>query len=379
MENKRVLIVSMTCGEGHNSVSKAIKQKLEDIGLECKIIELFTYSQKRVQFENKLYLFACKYFRLPYDYFWKKLNKRNPEKRDSLPVHRTVKKAFGALKENIDQFAPSVIITTHPYSNVAIDDMKKLGMIDPSIKTMSVLTDYCVHPYWEAGIGLDYVITPTEQTTPELLRRGYKQQQIKVIGYPVAKKFEQQLDKAECRKQLGIEDKFTIMIMNGGNGLGNNLKLIKTILKSNKNLQILCVCGKNKKGKDQLDRFVAKNKIDNVLVYGFVNNIEVMMAASDCMFSRGGGVSITEALNANVPLIIREKMIINEKLNKDFLLQNKCALELTHINQAKDVVEHLIDNPQLLEQIRQNQQKTVNKNAASQIAEFVEKIVCQQG
>ena len=375
MENKKVLIVSMTCGEGHNAVSKTIKEKLFDFGFEAKIIELFSYSERRVKFENWQYLFACKYLRLPYSLVWENMNKRNPNKRDTLGVHRTVKKAFDALKKHIDEYEPAAIITTHPYANVALSDMKKLGMVAPSIKTLSVLTDYCVHPFWEAGIGLDYVITPTDETTSELLRRGYKKEQIQVIGYPVAKKFEKQLDKAECRSQLGIDDKFTIMILNGGNGLGNNLKLIKNIIKSNKPLQILCVCGKNKKGKAELDKFVAKNNITNVKVFGFVNNIEVMMAASDCMFSRGGGVSITEALNANVPMIIREKMIINEKRNKEFLLKRKSALDMKNITEARDVIDFLIDNPQVLDEIRQNQQLNVNRNASADIAAFVEKIV----
>lgn len=278
------------------------------------------------------------------------------------------------LKGEIDEYKPDVIITTHPSSNVALNDMIKQGMVDKKIKTASVLTDYCVHPYWEAAIELDYVIVPTDEVVEDLKYRGYTEEQIQVIGYPVAPKFSKEMTKQEARAELGIEDKFTVMLLSGGNGLGNSKKLIKNLLKSEKDFQILCICGKNAKAKKQLDDFVSKNNIKNVKVYGFVSNIEVLMSASNCMFSRGGGVSITEALNINVPLIIREKMIINEKRNKDFLLKRNSAIEIFDINEAKDAVEFLFDNPEKVEDIIKNQKLNVNKNASIDIAKFIDKI-----
>ena len=376
MKNKRVLIISMTCGEGHNTVSKAIKEKLEKIGFEAQITQLFSYSEKRVKFENWQYLFACKYLRVPYSIGWEMSNKSNPEKRDKLSVHKTVKKTLSVLKEKIDEYQPSAIISTHPYSNVAVNDMLKLGMIDrEKIRTVSVLTDYCVHPYWEAGVELDYVISPTDDTIEELLKRGYKQDQIKVIGYPVASKFSKRMTKEQARQELGLQNKFTVLIMNGGNGLGKNLKLIKNLKKSEKEFQIICVCGKNKKGKEELDDYIEKNKVTNIISLGFVSNIEVLMSAADVMFSRGGGVSLTEALNMNVPLIIREKIIINEKRNKEFLIKRKSALNIENINEAKDALEFLIENPNILEEIKTNQKEHVNPNAADDIAGFIDKIV----
>ena len=53
---KKVLIVSMTCGEGHNAIARSISKKLEDKGAKTNIIQLFGYSQKRVERENKSFL-----------------------------------------------------------------------------------------------------------------------------------------------------------------------------------------------------------------------------------------------------------------------------------------------------------------------------------
>jgi len=60
---KKILIISMTCGEGHNSVSRALKESFENEGYEAKIIQLYGYNEKKVAFENWQYLFACKYLK----------------------------------------------------------------------------------------------------------------------------------------------------------------------------------------------------------------------------------------------------------------------------------------------------------------------------
>lgn len=369
--NKRFLIISMTCGEGHNSVAKALKEKLDLEGQETKIIQLFYHSERRVKFENWQYLFACKYLRRPYSFFWNRSNNLNPEKRDSLFVHKVVKKTLKPLSTEIADFSPDCIISTHPYSSVAVNDMIKFNMFDwKKIKTISILTDYCVHPYWEAGLLLDYIITPSENTTKELFKRGYKQKQIKVLGYPVANKFSNIIDKQEARRDLNIPDKFTVMVMSGGNGIGKTFNFIKEILKTKRDFQLLCICGRNKKSKKQLDRYIEINKIENVITFGFVANIEVLMSASEVIFSRGGGVSTTEAINLNVPIIIREKMIINEKLNKDFFLKNKVALSIENINETSKIIEKVYDNPEMLKEIKENQLNFAKPDATTNIANF---------
>ena len=67
MQNNKVIIISMTCGEGHNAVSKALLEKFKEEGFEGKIEQLYSYDEKEVTNKNKLYLNACKYFKYPYD------------------------------------------------------------------------------------------------------------------------------------------------------------------------------------------------------------------------------------------------------------------------------------------------------------------------
>ena len=51
----RTLIISMTCGEGHNQIAKAIKRELDDRNEESKIIQLYGYSEKEISRQNKAF------------------------------------------------------------------------------------------------------------------------------------------------------------------------------------------------------------------------------------------------------------------------------------------------------------------------------------
>ena len=63
----KVLIISMTCGEGHNQIAKALKNALDDKKEEAKIIQLYGFSQKAVTNQNQIFLNACKYIPHLYD------------------------------------------------------------------------------------------------------------------------------------------------------------------------------------------------------------------------------------------------------------------------------------------------------------------------
>jgi processive 1,2-diacylglycerol beta-glucosyltransferase len=370
-EGKKALIVTMTCGEGHNSVARSIKEDLVNKGYQVREIELFGYSPKRVKFENWQYLIAAKYFPRMYHLVWSRMNKLNPNRREKMFVHGVLRKCVAYIKKEYELFKPDALIATHPYSAISLSTLKKNKIIPGDVKVYLMLTDYCVHPLWEGAINADYVFTPAENTTEELIRRGFKPEQIVPIGYPVASKFKNHTDKNEARARLGFGDKFTVMVMSGGFGMKNNVKLVKQLLPLKDEIDLICICGKNKINKKRLERFVGRKNLTKVKVLGFVNNIDEYMSASDCLVTIGGAVSLTEALYKNIPLIIREKMRINCKLNAEFFKEKGCALALGKLKDLSQSILYLKNNPRAAEKMKRAQNSIVNRNAAEDIANFI--------
>jgi len=58
----KILIMSVTAGEGHNSTAKAMKSYIASKGIECEIIDTFSYISKELSdFINKGYLFTSRF------------------------------------------------------------------------------------------------------------------------------------------------------------------------------------------------------------------------------------------------------------------------------------------------------------------------------
>ncbi len=364
----KALIFTMSCGEGHNMLANSVAQAFNDKGVTTKIVQTFGYDDKRVQKENKKYLWACKRIPHLYDSVWNILRKKDFSNKKP-PYY--IKKCLNYFTQAIISYQPDIIVCTHYYASNVIAYMKKEGLIDNKITTSTVLFDFCLSPYWELSKNVDYIFTPSEENTAELIKKGYSLQQIKPFGLPVRAAFNNLLSQDEARMQLGIDDKFTVLIVSGGNGLGNTQKLVKNILKYNKNINIICINGHNTKTFEQLEKLKQTYNFTNLINVGFVKNMEVYMKACDLIVTRCGGCGISEVLNCEKPFIVREKLIINEKINKKQFIAKGCALGMKKITDAGRLVKYVSENPKVYALMQDNIKKFAKHNSAEKIVEFL--------
>lgn len=373
--SKKILILTMTCGEGHNAIAKSLYSILKDEN-DVKVVDIFAHDQKLQEFNNKGYLFLCKHFGNIYDYFWNKLRKRDPEKRFSGGPYNSIKKCIPEIKDIIIDFNPDVIISTHCYASNIVSILKHDKIYNK--KSFGILTDYVDCPYWEASVYNDFIFTPHPLTHDYLIKRGFNEKQFIVSGYPINPKYEQEKDKDELRKKYNISaDDFVILISNGGYGINNPTKLIKYILKSdikNKPHKILCLCGRNKKVKNKVDAFIKKNNLTNIQTFEFIDYVDELLTLSDVLFCRGGANSISEAIRKGVVPIIREKVVCNEIINKNIFIENNIGLGLNKVSDATNVLNYCINNPEKLKEMQKCMQEFYKKGATLFITEVITKI-----
>ena len=152
---------------------------------------------------------------------------------------------------------------------------------------------------------------------------------------------------------LGIaDDEYLILSLNGGMGVGDNVKLIKNILKTNPNgyqLRIMIVCGKNEREYRRVHAFVAKRGYKNITVLGFVDNVNEIMTAADLVFNRGGCGILSESLVCGVPTIaVREYSVAQETLNAYALAAAGRCVKMKKVSDARKIVEDGIQKARLL-------------------------------
>jgi processive 1,2-diacylglycerol beta-glucosyltransferase len=374
---KKYLVLTVTAGEGHNSIARALSTELSK-NPENKILQVDLFKRfasiSKVKLIDSGYTMVCKFIPEIYNMVFRSLQKRKPEKRDHSIAQEVVKKETKKLLKHIEDENPDVIICTHFFPAIILTNLRKEKKIDPNIKVVSILFDYTVHPFFECAIGVDYMITPDKTLHPLLIKKGYKSEQLLDYGLPVNTVFSNRIEKSNAREELGLnQDLFTVMIMLGGGGFGGTEKLVKKLLKCKTPIQILVVNGKDKESKKRIDKLISKEGIiHTVHNYGYINFVNKLMNASDLFTGKSGGVSVNESLNANLPMALTERLVAQEYDNMLYLTRNNACIKLTSKYTLLNAVEDLSKNTEILEELRKNIAKIKKPDATERISKFCE-------
>lgn len=162
-------------------------------------------------------------------------------------------------------------------------------------------------------------------------------------------------------------------------GYGNSRKLVRQITEIGIDFQILAVCGNNKRAYDRLcafkENYTGDCKID---VMGFVDNVEVLMSAADCIITKPGGLTVSESIAKGLPMILVNPIPGQEERNVEFLLNNGMASLVTKTFPLDDALYHLFHNPVRLRTVRETIRAIGHPDASERLVDYVIQLVERQ-
>jgi processive 1,2-diacylglycerol beta-glucosyltransferase len=214
------------------------------------------------------------------------------------PVVRGLRRLYNAvnapaLHRFLIQEDFDYIVATHFMPVEIAGALKEKGQIRS--KLVTVVTDFDVHRIW-LNPCTDLYAVATSWTKERLSRLGVEENKIIVTGIPTAQEFSIPRDITELKEKLGLTpDIFTVLIATGSFGIGP----IEEIVQALEGFQPVVVCGHNQ---GLLERLRQK-KYPWVKAMGLVDNMPELMAVSNAMVTKPGGLSISEALVSHLPLI----------------------------------------------------------------------------
>lgn len=368
----KALVLSVTAGQGHNSTAKALCAYLNSIGCEADMLDTLAYLNHALgETVAKGYLIVSSNAKLVYKSGYRLAEKRKKSNTEISPTRTTGKLMSKKLAKYIADYDPDVIICTHVLPAIILDVMRKKGQL--RAKTIGVLTDFMFHPYWEETLNLDYVVTPNEQMLVQALRKGFKESQVLPFGIPIHPKFSQNsTSKEQARAELGLDiNKRTVLLMSGGVGYGNIQKTVAALDRVPFDFQLITVCGNNTAVKTRIDSMNTEKRILN---FGFVNNVDKLMDASDCIISKPGGLTTSEALAKRLPMVIVDPIPGQEDRNTEFLTNNGVAMAVTKTSTLDDVIYQFLSNPRRTEIMREAIDMIAKPNSTRDICEFAKKL-----
>lgn len=361
----KVLILTLSAGQGHNSTAKAVNNVFTENGHDCKTIDICYEVNKPLGFTvDKGYLFSVNHLTRLYSKTYTKLLEREAGKRDiTLKIAKYLSKK---LRTRILDFNPDVIVCTHVFCGMVIKPYitnKEIGA-----KTIGILTDYTLHPYWEETTFLDHIVIPAKELSDECLRKGYRSEQLAPIGIPIQKKFSTHLCKTEAREKLGLmTDKPVITVMSGSMCYGGLTETVKALDKLSECFQLIAICGSSKK---ELKKLTESNFRHKVMKLGFVDNVNIIMDASDCIITKPGGISTAEAISRELPMIVSKAIPGHEERNLRFLVNEGAALEVTKTETADQLIQRFLTDKELQKSMLSAAKRLSRNDAANMLLQL---------
>lgn len=342
---KKVLILTASIGGGHNAAAAAIAASLraEDPSVEIETVELLKeYSNKlNCLVYEKGYALSISSIPTIYDKSYAKL-KTNCEKsggKNNMNIIQlsTVSMIEGMYKK-INEFRPDVICCTHFFPALVTSDIRHAYSIPAKIIMTNL--DYNITPFWNHALKVDYLTIAHEDQIKQCRRMGFRDDQIAVTGIPAADKFFNSYDKKEVRRELGLDENMTtVLVMFGGGNWSGTHKIVRLLTEScDSDIQLIVINGVNKKTYKAIEKMEMPANIKLVNV-GFTDKVEKYMAASDAGITKAGGLSTTEMINIGLPMIISRSVYGQERLNLEFLQDHGACLSYSGGTNLGDKIE----------------------------------------
>ncbi|AOR22587.1 MGDG synthase family glycosyltransferase [Clostridium taeniosporum] len=340
---KKVLILTTSTGQGHNQAADSISDSFKNSGYEAV---KYDFLYKGSKFLNDLIVTSYEILasKFPYFYglFYKITNNKFTNSFLKIIFFFTKKKLFKLINDT----KPDIIVATHALSINIVTSFKKQGLNIPYIL---IVTDFKAH-YTYINKYVDAYITGSDYTKKSLIDKGINPDIIYPIGIPVKEIF---YNKNNSVKNLN-DEYFNLLLMSGSLGLNTISLVLKELLKNRNKLRITVVCGKNKKLEKSLSDYCNNHSYKNkkLHILGFTNDIPTLMDYCDVIISKPGGLTVTESIIKNIPLIIPFAIPGQEMENTDFLVQSGYSIYVKDLTKINSTVDYLINNPHKLKSLK---------------------------
>lgn len=372
MTTKRLLIVSVSAGNGHVRAAEAITAHANN-----------QFPGLTVRHRDLMQLVPA-YFRKIYTDLYIKLAGGLPEawgwlyrKTDHEPTGSLTERCRQALQRfsskkffsEIDDYQSDAIICTHflPAELLATAALQK--RITCPVWVM--VTDYDLHQMW-IHEGITGYFVANEELSFRLQSSGVPEKNIVVTGIPVMPEFINRPDRTICAAKYGLNPhRKTLLIMGGGAGLGITADLVKSLLALQDDLQLIVMTGKNQSLLNELQNLSLFGS-GRLVAIGFTNDVPELMACADLVITKPGGLSTSECLVMGLPMVLINPIPGQEERNASYLLQESVAQRADDVATLLYRLRLLLANSEKLAHMQRNTELLSKPLAATTLLQHID-------
>lgn len=283
-----------------------------------------------------------------------------------------LRRADRPIAEAVLRDRPAAIVSLHPLTGAAAVAARRRAR-QPATPVITLVTDLVTtHAAWRFGRA-DHVVVSSAAAQRRFGRDGNRCTQ---LGLPVAAAFRNgpptAKERMALRRSLGLSDRrFVIVVTGGGEGSGGIARQAAALLRRFDDVQVVALCGRNRRLKDRLDALAASTTGDRLVTCGFVDNMADWLRCADAVVTKAGPGMIAEAACCGVPLVIVSQLPGQERGNADYVVAGGLARRARTVRGLCTVIDELRGDPAAVAAMRAASARLARPDAAHRIADLL--------
>lgn len=354
---KRILILSASFGEGHNSAARGVRDGVARVAPDAQVelrdlfAEAYGQLNERVR---KTYLAIINRWPRSWGVVYRWLDSKKEFDKDFAKFSRLKNYLVGLL----ESFQPDVVVSTFPPYPYLLRQISPA----PRCQNVVVVTDsITVNAIWYRAPA-DYFLLPNEQSAAVVRAVGVVPEKIRIFGFPVSPRF---ADFAHNR-QVPVPARPQILYMISA-GTSKAPKMAAALL--DLNVQLTVTVGRDEKVRDAIEAVAGDRKID---IVGWTDQLPRMLNESHLLIGKAGGATVQETIAAGCPMIVNHIVSGQEEGNARLIVEtNSGVIARSPANVVGQVQRVFADGAKQWRQWATNISKLSRPRASLEIAEFL--------
>ncbi len=363
-ERPQVVVLTAAYGSGHRMAARALEEALEERGVPVRTLDSTEYSRMEA--------WAARFYRELADwghYLWLGVYVLGRFVPASVRIW-IVGFRSRRIGEALQELQPRGVVSTHLFGGDVVSFLKRRRHLSPHLVT--VITDYEAHPAW-VNPGTDLYVVGASETREAYVRMGVAPERIVDWGIPVRRMFREARrdDPRDLRRELGLDpERFTVLFLAGALGVTPVERFFPYFQKITAPVQWLFITGKNRDLRRRVEEALARHRLPGK-VYGFREDIARFMQAADLLITKGGGLTVAEALALGKPLLFVHPMPGQEQGNAHFVQRHGAGYYLKKKEELPRLVELLARDPDWHGRLRERAATLGRPDAAVRIVDHL--------
>ncbi len=279
------------------------------------------------------------------------------------------------LEKHWNETQPDMVVSFVPHFNRAMgESFRRVYPERPFVTILTDIADYPPHFWIERQP--QYFVCGSDRAVAQAQSMGHPDDRIfRASGMILHPRFYDPPveDRSAERVRIGLRpDLPTALILFGGHGSQAMLDIADRLDRSNLELQLILICGRNDKLRSALQ---AKTSRLPRFIEGFTSQVNYYMQLADFFVGKPGPGSVSEALAMKLPVIVECNAwtLPQERYNAVWVVEKEVGLVLKNFRNIDKAVAELIESTTLA-RYRANAAALHNR-AVFEIPEMLQRIL----